>query len=267
MKLQWYGTAALRISDGDTAIAFDPFLGIPKGSCRPESVSGDIPSELRQISDVFVTHGHFDHMIQIPALYAAGSAVIHATRTPCATLEKHGIPKERLDVISPGGHYSVGTIAITVYQGRHCVFDKALVIQTALRYLRPGHLTHGLRLLRCNKNYPENGETLFYELECRGERWQIMGSMGLDPEVTYPAGADLLILPYQGKSRPEVYAASLVARLQPQAVLLDHYDDSFPPMTAPIPTTAFETDLTQRQGIPCRAMRRGIIYDTEEILT
>ena len=234
MKLQWYGTAALRISDGDTAIAFDPFLGIPKGSCRPESVSGDIPSELRQISDVFVTHGHFDHMIQIPALYAEGSAVIHATRTPCATLEKHGIPKERLDVISPGGHYSVGTIAITVYQGRHCVFDKALVIQTALRYLRPGHLTHGLRLLRCNKNYP---------------------------------GADLLILPYQGKSRPEVYAASLVARLQPQAVLLDHYDDSFPPMTAPIPTTAFETDLTQRQGIPCRAMRRGIIYDTEEILT
>lgn len=267
MKLQWYGTAALRISDGNTAIAFDPFLGIPKGSRRPQSVSADIPSELRQVSDVFVTHGHFDHMIQIPALYAEGSAVIHATRTPCATLEKHGMPEERLDVISSGGHYTVGNIAITVMQGRHCVFDKALVVRTALRYLRPGCLRHGLRLLRCNKNYPENGETLFYELECRGHRCQIMGSMGLDPEVTYPTGTDLLILPYQGKSRPEAYAASLVERLQPKAVLLDHYDDSFPPMTAPIPTTAFETYLTQRQGIPCRAMRRGITYDMEEILT
>lgn len=267
MKLQWYGTAALRISDGNTAIAFDPFLGIPKGSRRPQSVSADIPSELRQVSDVFVTHGHFDHMIQIPALYAEGSAVIHATRTPCATLEKHGMPEERLDVISSGGHYTVGNIAITVMQGRHCVFDKALVVRTALRYFRPGCLRHGLRLLRCNKNYPENGETLFYELECRGHRCQIMGSMGLDPEVTYPTGADLLILPYQGKSRPEAYAASLVERLQPKAVLLDHYDDSFPPMTAPIPTTAFETYLTERQGIPCRAMRRGITYDMEEILT
>ena len=85
-----------------------------------------------------------------------------------------------------------------------------------------------------------------------------MGSMGLDPEVAYPTGADLLILPYQGKSDPLEYAASLVDRLHPKAVLLDHYDDSFPPMTALVDTAAFEKYITEKYNIPCRAMERTV---------
>ena len=83
MKLKWYGTAALLVSDGQTAIAFDPFLGIRRGNLHPEKISDSDAGELAQASDVFVTHGHFDHIIQIPALYAGGSTVIHATAAPC----------------------------------------------------------------------------------------------------------------------------------------------------------------------------------------
>lgn len=265
MKLRWYGTAALLVSDGDTMIAFDPFFGIKKGNSGPESVPEDSAGEMRRVSDVFVTHGHFDHIIQIPAVYSGGSAVIHATATPCGTLRKRGVPEEQLDVIAPGARLAVGNIGISVYRGRHCQFDAPLVARTALRYLRPGNFRHGLRLLRYNREYPENGEILFYELTCRGSKMQIMGSMGLDPDTDYPTGADLLVLPYQGKSDPAEYAASLVERLRPKAVLLDHYDDSFPPMTAQVETAAFERLTGEKHGIPCRAMRTGTTYDIEEL--
>ena len=212
-----------------------------------------------------MTHGHFDHIIQIPAVYAGGSAAIHATATPCRTMKERGMSEKQLDVISPGWRYNAGSISVRAYHGRHCRFDSLLVIKTAFRYLRPGNLRHGLRLLQCNMDYPENGEILFYELECGGKRLQIMGSMGLDPDEEYPTGADLLVLPYQGKSDPAEYAASLVGRLKPKAVLLDHYDDSFPPMTALVDTSEFEKLMREKYNIPCRAMKREITYDTEEL--
>ena len=265
MKLQWYGTAALLVYDEAFAIAFDPFLGIRQGDLHPERIIEVEGGTLALVSDVFVTHGHFDHIIQIPALYSGGNAVIHATKTPCETLRNHGVPTKQLDIITPGGYYTVGNFEITARQGRHCQFDVPLVVRTVLRYLKPGNLRHGLRLLRCNKEYPENGEILFYELKSGGKRLQIMGSMGLDGDTEYPTGADLLILPYQGKSKPEQYAASLVERLRPKAVLLDHYDNSFPPMTSRIRTAQFEKLLREKYKIPCRAMERGTTYDMEEL--
>ena len=139
MKLKWYGTAALLVFDEHSVIAFDPFLGIRYGDIHPEEISVNESGELAIVSDVFVTHGHFDHIIQIPALYAGGEAVIHATSTPCETLRNHGVSEKQLDIISPGGYYAVGNLSIRAMQGRHCIFDKPLVIKTALRYLRPGN--------------------------------------------------------------------------------------------------------------------------------
>ncbi len=268
MKLAWYGTAALLLSEGDTVIAFDPFGGIPIHSNNPEICPEGCAEPFRQASDVFVTHGHFDHILQIPSIYGNTDTVIHATETPCATLQSHGIPRKRLDVIAPGSSETVGAFQITAYQGRHCQFDKRLVIRTALRYLKPGHLRKGLRLLRLNRQYPENGEILFYEITCGDRRLQIMGSMGLDDDETYPTGADLLVLPFQGKSDPVHYAASLVERLLPKAVLLDHYDNSFPPMTAQVETSGMERLLREKYQIPCCAMEHGNNgkkYDMEEM--
>ena len=188
MKLQWYGTASLLVFDEERVLAFDPFFGIPHGERNPESVSLKEAGMAVLASDVFVTHGHFDHIIQIPAIYSGGKSIIHATATPCDTLQSKGVAARQLDMITPGWSGCFGKIEITAYQGRHCVFDKPLVIRTALRYLKPGNLSHGLRLLRCNREYPENGEILFYELESGGKRLQIMGSMGLEPEEKYPTG-------------------------------------------------------------------------------
>lgn len=249
MKLQWFTTAAFTLTEGETTIAFDPFLGLPLGRRWPDMTG----SEFSTVSAVFVTHGHFDHILELPGLLADSDAPIYATDAPCRTLVRRGVPADRLRTIRPGDAVGVGPFRVSAYPGRHCRFDGPLVRQTLLRSRLWRNLPRAFRLLRYLVEYPEKGETLFYEVAAGEKRVQIMGSLGLDPNVVYPTGADALILPFQGRSDLAAYSRPIVERLQPRAVYLDHYDDSFPPLTADIDTQPFCDQLTGR-SIPCRAL-------------
>lgn len=77
--------------------------------------------------------------------------------------------------------------------------------------------------------FPEKGETAAYQIEAEGKRILLLGSMELDPDTVYPENADLLILPYQGKENMAEAAMEIVERLKPARILLDHFDDAFPP--------------------------------------
>ena len=108
---------------------------------------------------------------------------------------------------------SIGPFEIAVYQGRHCRFDFGVAKQTLLRKSTVKHLRDLLRLWRLNKDFPENGETAFYEIHAGGKRLHLMGSMGMDETVDYPAAADALILPFQGTGDPAKTVAPIIEAL------------------------------------------------------
>ena len=249
MKLTWSTTAAFTLTEGGTTLAFDPVLGLPLGRRWPDLGGGTFAGA----DAVFVTHGHVDHILEIPALLQGSKAPICASPVPCRTLKRHGVPADRLREIHPGEAVDVGPFRVRVYQGRHCRFDGPLIRQTLLSPRLWQHFPRAVRLLCYTAEYPEKGETLFYEVAAGGRRVQVMGSMGLVPDLDYPTGADALILPYQGRSDLVTYGWTIVQRLRPKAVYLDHYDDSFPPLTAAVNTRPFSELLTGR-GIPCRAL-------------
>ena len=260
MKLTWLGTAALLLQTDDITVAVDPFPGLP----LDEPIDRQIPDRalFERADCVLVTHGHFDHIQFIPALYGEGDCPVYATETPCRTLESKGFPNHRLHRIAPGDAFDLGSLHIRTWQGRHCHFDFPLVVRTLGS---PRSLTHPARLarlLKLNKEYDEAGEILFYEVTDGTCRLQIMGSLGLDDATDYPTGADWLILPYQGRSDLVDYALPLVERLAPKAVLLDHYDDAFPPMSSAIDPAPVVSAIPQRLGIPCRALQK---YETVEL--
>ncbi len=60
MEIIWFGTATLSISSGGESILFDPFL--------PLNAELPAPSieELAALGDIFITHGHFDHLMHVP---------------------------------------------------------------------------------------------------------------------------------------------------------------------------------------------------------
>ena len=87
-----------------------------------------------------------------------------------------------------------------------------------------------------------------------------MGSMGLDIDTLYPTAADVLILPFQGTGDPARSVQPIINKIQPKSIFLDHYDDSFPPMSSRIDTDLFAY-RTSKEGVPTQAMEFGKVYE------
>ena len=55
----------------------------------------------------------------------------------------------------------------------------------------------------------------------------------------------MLILPYQGTTNLVSTALSIIAQIEPRTVLLDHFDDAFPPISQHIDTKPLKKALTE----------------------
>lgn len=260
MEIAWYSAAGLVLREGDAAIAFDPFFGMPVG-CFTDKNRVSLPKgDFSKVTDVFVTHGHVDHIYHLPELCGASDFRIHCTPAPRKTLTLHGVPSERIVPTAAGGTDSAPPFTVTAYKSRHCRYDLPIILKTVFRRRFFRHPVHLIRFVREMLRFPEKGEILMYEVCCGGKRIQVMGSLGLDAHTGYPTGADVLVLPFQGRSGLEEYALGIVRRLKPRAVLLDHYDDAFPPVSDEINTENFIKILIAQEHIPCRAMRKGMDF-------
>ena len=180
MKLSWYGTASVMLESDGYRLLFDPFLGIPiqDSLCRRKLRA----VKLRTADAVLVTHGHFDHILDIPRLYKGSDIKVYATKTPCRTLIAHGLPKENLTLISPGVSFKLGNFTIHVYQGRHCRFDLGVMVKTIFKKETLLHTKRLYELIKLSRRFEENGETLFYEIEADDKITQPVEEIPLSPD-------------------------------------------------------------------------------------
>lgn len=142
-----------------------------------------------------------------------------------------------------------GEIRVTAYQGRHVKFDAGLITKTLFNFRMITHAANIVPFIKLNKQCQEAGETLHYLLEAEGKKLFILGSSALAEGVEYPKHCDLLILPYSGRSDICRVELELVRKLEPKAVLIDHYDDTFPPVSSQVDPAEFLEEMKHR-GIP-----------------
>ncbi len=85
VELTWLGHGAVRLALGDgTTVMIDPWLdGNP--AC-PEEVA-----EQERVDTIYITHGHFDHFGEAPALAQRTGAAVHAIHEIAVYLESHGV--------------------------------------------------------------------------------------------------------------------------------------------------------------------------------
>lgn len=237
MNVTWYGTASIGIDDGKTRLLFDPFL-------RLNRRLDNTPMETFLGADaVLVTHGHVDHIMNIPELMRKDRNVeLFCTKTPAATLNKRGVAKDRMHIIAPGDSFSIGDFNIKVYQGKHVDFDKGYVRSVFGRCTVMFPKTFKMEYY--NLQMPENGEIVVYEVENAGKTVLLMGSYGTDSNVDYPVNPDMFILPYGGSSQIDELSAPFIEKLRPKKIMVDHFDDAFPPLTKRMNVEKFGKDVT-----------------------
>ena len=227
MKITWYGTASLSIQQGQDAVLFDPFV------LMNENLPAATLKQFALFDHIFLTHSHFDHMIDVPAVLALNNATVYCSRETAGILLREGVEQKRIALTGPGAVIKKGAITIGVLRGRHITFDLKLVLQTLFSRRAAANFKKLKKIYRLNKLYPA-GEVFIYKIEAGGKTVLHLGSLALDPDETYPTQCDLLTIPYQGRSDLERYATEFIETLNPKALYLHHFDDAFPPVSSPV---------------------------------
>ncbi|MCF0146725.1 MAG: MBL fold metallo-hydrolase [Eubacterium sp.] len=243
-SLTWLGTNSFKVKTPETEFLVDPFVCLDKAEHR---------NSLRDFLDVpaiFITHGHFDHLCHVPLILKRQPTRVFCTERPAASLLNalisSGTGKDEAkelcrDVvtIAPGSEFDFDDVHVRVFQGKHIRFDLGLSLKTLLPSniaRAPKNVPH---ILKLHPRYPEGGQTILYDMESAGKHIQFLGSLDL-ADVEYPRNADLLVMPYQGRSDMVPSARKVIRRLKPKRILLSHFDNTYPPLTHSIDTGGLE---------------------------
>ncbi|MBW6463185.1 MAG: MBL fold metallo-hydrolase [Bacillota bacterium] len=238
MEIKWYGTASLEIKDIGSSIIFDPFFSLNKDLSVPK------PDQFSGGSDIFITHGHFDHLMHLQQILAGGQMNVYCSKEAADSLRRDGVDVNRVNIINPGDIIEKGPLKIEVLKGAHIRFDLPLIIKTLFSRRAISHFKELKELIKLAKLYPE-GEVLIYKISNGSKSILHLGSLNLDPNETYPADIDLLTLPFQGRSDLDSYAVQFIEKLRPKTLYLHHFDDTFPPVSSPVNIAPFTAKIAK----------------------
>lgn len=234
MRIKWYGTASLLLEGGGTRILVDPYLK------RYNPSLPRVPVEEAGAADAAViTHPHVDHFADIGAFLQAGLRCVYVSENGISHAEENGIPTDAMNPIEKNDNFAVGGITVRTYYTRHCSFDAATVCSVLFSPRTWLHFGKGVRVLREAVKFPLRDDTLALEFSHEGKRVFVLGSAALDEDTEYPQGADLLVLPYQGRACMSRYIQPILRTLAPKRVMIDHFDDAFPPISHAVNTKKF----------------------------
>jgi L-ascorbate metabolism protein UlaG (beta-lactamase superfamily) len=238
MQLRWLGTAGFQLIGADgTVVLIDPYLSRP-ASARPRSSFS--LAELPHADAIFVSHGHFDHAMDVPALVRQLGTLVYASAPVCRTLALHGTPPSHLRRLEPHTTVQVGDIQVGALPSRHIHFDPALVLRTSAR-LRSFRLRRLLPLLAA---WPA-GQVLTFQVTTPGINLIHFGSAGWIRREVQGWSPDVLLIPLQGRSDISQVAARLAALLRPQLAVPHHWDDFYPPISRLVPIAPFAEALSR----------------------
>jgi L-ascorbate metabolism protein UlaG (beta-lactamase superfamily) len=234
MELTWLGTAGFRIKTGEHTILVDPYLSRNDKALPRQSLK---PSDIQDAEMIFISHGHFDHIYDVPTIASNTGAKVYCGKGIGETLIRNGMESAQIhEVNSDGENFNDNEIQAQAFFSQHVKFDRWLIFRTLARI--------NFRLFRylpLSREYPE-GQVLSWRFNIEGQVIHHFGSAGSTADELLRLKSrptDILLVPMQGHSNISKIAHEYVRALQPNIVIPNHQDDFFPPISTMVDTQPF----------------------------
>lgn len=236
--LRWLGTAGFELKWAGRRSLIDPYL-TRNPRARPELGLG--PGDFAGADHVLLSHGHFDHAFDVPAIVEKSGATVYCSAKVARALSARGVPGKNLHPLEGGESFALGDARVRATPTRHIVFDPKLVLETIPRVVPERKSFRRFSGMAA-------GPVMLYTISLGEVTVQHMGSLGMKPDRVDILGLespDILLVPLQGHTNICERAALLATALHPRAVVPQHHDDFFPPLSRRIDLSPFRERLRE----------------------
>ena len=253
LTVTWAGVTTLLIDDGDSALMTDGFfsrpslaeVGLRTLSPSAPRIDGSLARiGVQSLEAVLPVHTHFDHAMDTAVVAERTGAKVVGGTSAAQVGRGHGLPDDRLVVVTPGEPLTLGSYDVTLIESEHCPPDRF-----------PGVISEPVTppvkasAYKCGESW----STLLHHRPS-DRRLLVVGSAGYVPGALAGQRAEVVYLGVgQLGVQPEQYLidywTEAVRTVGARRVVLIHWDDFFRPLHKPLralPYAGDDLDVTMR---------------------
>ncbi|QHY96017.1 metal-dependent hydrolase [Streptomyces sp. S4.7] len=241
LRLRWLGNNGweIRIGAGDSAatVLIDPWLTrFWTGTYSEAGAAPETPIEVDtavidgyglRADQILVTHGHYDHMTDVPHLAKTTGATVFGTESHVNTMRAMGAPERQLSVVGGGERLQYKGYSVQVVRSLHSMGGEHP--RVAFAGTRPGQVPDAPETIA---DLVEGG-SLSYLVSVNGFDIVNFGSSNFSEHDLEGIRADLVMIQPGGANVPGYVPRLLDLLGHPAYVVPTHWDDFDEPLDRP----------------------------------
>ncbi len=238
MTLRWWGNNGWEIRAGAKTILVDPWLTrfktgtYTQAGANPKTplsvnrtlIDGFLDRGELRADHILVTHGHYDHLTDVPYLAKRTGATVIGTETHLSLMAALGAPEDQLAVASGGEDLTFDGYSIRVLRSLHSATGERA------RVAFPGSRPLSRRDRPCVIEDLVEGGTLAYQVTGAGASVLNFGGSNYVESEVAGLRPDVVCLPAGGAKVTQYVPRLLTALGHPRYVAATHWDDFDEPL-------------------------------------
>jgi L-ascorbate metabolism protein UlaG (beta-lactamase superfamily) len=269
VSLRWLGVAGWELLFDGRRVLIDPYLSRLPVFDQDGKIIANHPLTVREeLVDrhlgekpelVLATHGHYDHLLEIPYVVRKHGSRVIGTETHRHLLTAQGVPGDKVIVASGGEHLDFHGFTVQVVRSLHSQFG-------SYGYFAPGTLTAPPPRPATISDLVEGGSLAYLVTVGEFSVLFLSGTANYVEREVQGLRPDVLVLGMSGHANVYDYTARALRATRPKLLIPSHHDDMVTQLDDPAlpprgnPAAAAELAETARRiGLAARVLDPEIL--------